>query len=298
MGYYELFAQKIPVKDFSLRYTVESAQPLAFYSRYDTLSNTLTYPTFNQIINVAFKGNEREGELVGVGRHGRIDLELRRRFRLDDKMGHIYKKINTDRFIGAAIKRFYGMRLTLNDPWEAALCFVVSQNNNVKRIRGIVLRLIDKFGQPIKDDNDKIVAKAFPTSQDIASASIEELKECGAGFRAEYIKEAAEFFASNLGRVNGDYYELKEALMSVKGIGDKVADCIALMGFGKLEAFPIDTWAKRVLEHTYFKGRPKNIEALHDFAQARWGKYAGYAQQYLFWYGRQVKDWYNEKLEE
>ncbi|MEM0149778.1 MAG: hypothetical protein QXW10_02690, partial [Candidatus Micrarchaeaceae archaeon] len=187
---------------------------------------------------------------------------------------------------------YYGMRLTLNDPWETALCFVISQNNNVKRIRGIVLNIIRKFGHPIKDDNDSIVARSFPTSADIASASIEDIRACGAGFRARYIKNAAEFFASNAsakGLARKDYATLKEALMEIDGVGDKVSDCIALMGFGKLEAFPIDTWSKRVLEKVYFHGKAQKVEKLHDFAYGRWGKYAGYAQQYLFWHGRQSK---------
>ncbi|MGC8652020.1 MAG: DNA-3-methyladenine glycosylase family protein [Candidatus Micrarchaeia archaeon] len=292
MRYYELFAQKFRVSAFSLKHTVESAQPLAFYAQYNEASNSLTYPTFTHVINVAYGGSAEAGELTAVSRIQNFGSDVARRFRLADNMKRIYKKIGTDAFMRAAIRKYYGMRLTLSDPWEAALCFVLSQNNNVKRIRRIVLNMIERFGQPIRDDTGNVVAKGFPTSASLFQASTDELKACGAGFRAKYVKSAAEFFASSpaakeLGGMS--YPKLKEALMQIDGIGDKVADCIALMGYGRLEAFPIDTWAKRVLEKAYFHGRPQKIEKLHEYVQDRWGAYAGYAQQYLFWYGRQSK---------
>jgi len=292
MQYYNLFAEKFKVRDFSLKHTVESAQPLSFYAKYSSETDSLTYQTFTHMINVAFKGDNKEGELIAISSVQNFKDEIVRRFRLNDNMGKIYREISTDKFIKDSIKKYYGMRLTLNDPWETTLCFVISQNNNVKRIRGIVLSMIEKFGHPIKDDNDNVIARSFPTSSDIASASIDELRACGSGFRARYIKSAAEFFSGSAEAqklAKKDYASLKETLMSIDGIGDKVADCIALMGYGKLEAFPIDTWSKRVLEKVYFKGKKQKIAKLHEFAERRWGRYAGYAQQYLFWNGRQSK---------
>jgi len=91
----------------------------------------------------------------------------------------------------------------------------------------------------------------------------------------------------DLYRLRGKGYDsIKESLMEIDGVGDKVADCIALMGYGKLEAFPIDTWVKRMLESIYFGKERRSIAALHEFADERWGKLAGYAQQYLFHYSR------------
>ncbi|MGC8669874.1 MAG: DNA-3-methyladenine glycosylase 2 [Candidatus Micrarchaeia archaeon] len=292
MRYYQLFAERFPTRIFNLKHTVESAQPLTFYAQYNRESNSLTYPTYNSIINVAFKGTEKEGELIAVSSTQNFKNEIQRKFRLDDKMTNIYKHISTDKYMKEAIKEYYGMRLTYNDPWEATLCFVVSQNNNVPRIRNIILKLIDTFGHPIKDENDVAIAKSFPSSGEILGASIETLKACGTGFRARYIKAAADFFTNNLSAKelsSKKYPEIKEILMEIDGIGDKVADCIALMGCGKLEAFPIDTWSKKTLERFYFHGKPQKIDKLHDFAYDKWGKYAGYAQQYLFWYGRQSK---------
>ena len=86
-----------------------------------------------------------------------------------------------------------------------------------------------------------------------------------------------------------NYDDLKENMMGLEGIGDKVADCILLYGYGKLNAFPIDTWVKRVVENVYFANRKRGIGEIHDFAIERWGEHAGYAQQYLFHYGRERK---------
>ncbi|MGC8687420.1 MAG: DNA-3-methyladenine glycosylase family protein [Candidatus Micrarchaeia archaeon] len=292
MPYYELFARKFDTRDFELRHTLESAQPLTFHANYDGKAGTATYSTYSNIVNIAFDGTSKKGVLTAVSRSQSAIDEVYSRFRLMDNMRSIYKHIDTDDFMHEAIGKYYGMRVTLNDPWETMLCFIISQNNNVKRIRGITLKLIERFGQPIKDDSEKIVGRSFPSANTINRASVRELMECGVGFRAKYIKDAAEKCTNNidLWRLKAKpYEEIKDTLMEIDGIGDKVADCIALMGYGKMEAFPIDTWSGRVLEKIYFKGRKQKIERLHDFVYDKWGKYAGYAQQYLYWHGRQSK---------
>ena len=85
------------------------------------------------------------------------------------------------------------------------------------------------------------------------------------------------------------YEDAKDRLMELNGVGDKVADCILLFGYNKFEAFPIDVWVKRVVERAYFNGRKRSIRQIHDFSVERWGKYRGYAQQYIFWYGREKR---------
>jgi N-glycosylase/DNA lyase len=107
----------------------------------------------------------------------------------------------------------------------------------------------------------------------------------GAGFRAKYIRSVAQACSESfdLDRLyRKGYEEAKEQLMELDGIGDKVADCILLFGYGKLAAFPIDVWIKRVVEHDYFRGRRKSVKEIHRFAEERWDGYAGYAQQYLY----------------
>ncbi len=212
-----------------------------------------------------------------------------KRFRLADDIDKVYDNIGTDKFMHAAISSYRGLRLTLNDPWETTLCFIISQYNNVKRIRGIVKGIVSRFGSPISGPDGKVVGMRFPTSAELRGATLKELESCGAGFRARYIKDAAEFCTYNMDlyKTSTAYPKLRAQLMEMNGVGEKVADCIALMGYGKLEAFPVDVWVKRTMEKVYFKGKAMGNAEIREFASDLWGGYAGYAQQYLFWHGRQ-----------
>lgn len=283
---------RLEVNEFNLKHTFDSAQPLTFHADFDSSSGTLTYLNKNQLINVGFEGNTQKGNIIVASQNIQFAMnEVSNRFRVKDNMHTIYKNINTDKFMDEAIKSYRGMRLTLNDPWETTVVFIISQFNNVKRIRSITKNLIEKFGAEVTDGYGRKLGKAFPESWVLAKASEKEIMECGTGFRAKYIKQASEYCTHNLDLPNlakKPYDEIKEELMEIDGIGEKVADCIALMGYGKLEAFPIDTWVQRTLSKVYFKGKNTNIKKLHEFAVERWGKYSGYAQQYLFWNGRGI----------
>ncbi len=288
-------ADRIDTSYFDLRHTFESAQPLTFHADAEIEKGYMRYSTYDDVLQLRFFGDSRSGSihmksLAGMPEHC-VEKEVVRRFRLNDDLPKIYKMINTDNAIGNATRHFHGMRLTLNDPWEATLCFIVSQFNNVKRIRLIVRKLIATYGMEIKDKEGRVIGKAFPRSEDLAGATEKELMECGTGFRGRYIASAAKFCTNNLDlyKLNAkDYDSLMENLMEIDGVGEKVADCVALMGYGNLRAFPIDVWVKRTLEKMYFNGKDKNIKYLKEFAQERWGDYAGYAQQYIFWHGREI----------
>ena len=222
-------------------------------------------------------------------RESELLVDVRRRFRLDEDMEDIYERIATDDFMRRAVEAYQGMRLTINDPWETTMCFIISQLNNVKRIRLITKRIMARFGSDI----DGAGIKTFPASDVLAKASVKDFFECGSGFRAKYLRSAADYCTNNLDlyKLQGkDYQKIKEELMEIDGVGDKVADCIALMGYGKIEAFPIDVWIKRMLEKIYFKGRKKKLSSLHDFVDVkkRDEDVRGYVQQYIYWFGRQI----------
>lgn len=271
---------------FNMQHTVESAQPLTFYGDYDKAKNELRYATSKDFITVKFYGNTTKGRLkVKAINKSKAIADVSKRFRLSDNINKMYDEITTDSIIANAVSKYRGMRVTLNDPWETTLCFIISQFNNVKRIRLITRNILESFGVAVLDENEKQMAKSLPTSRILSEATEKDLLRCGAGYRAKYIVEAANYCTNNFDLYklrNLDYHTLKNELLTIKGVGDKVADCIALMGYGKLEAFPIDVWIKRTLERHYFKNRKKNIKDLHKFAEERWGKYAGFAQQYLF----------------
>lgn len=163
-----------------------------------------------------------------------------------------------------------GITLLRQDSWEALCSFILSQNNNIPRIKGIVRRLCEAFGEPLENGQF-----AFPSPERLAAASLDDLAVLRAGFRAKYIWDAAQKVSAgviNLGQVDAlPYAAAKETLMQIHGVGPKVADCALLYGFHKLEAFPEDVWMKRALKSFYPQGFPEEFK-----------EHAGVAQQYLF----------------
>ncbi|MBQ7821020.1 MAG: DNA-3-methyladenine glycosylase 2 family protein [Clostridia bacterium] len=177
-----------------------------------------------------------------------------------------------------AVKIGGGIRLLRQEPWECLCSFIISQNNNIPRIRKIIGALCEKYGEPIRFGES--VHYSFPSAHVIADAGIDEIFALRTGFRAKYICDAAR--AVSTGELELDALkalepnEVERALCSVKGVGPKVAACAMLFSLEKYDAFPIDVWVKRILEKYYPDGL--DISAL--------GRYAGIAQQYLFFYER------------
>ena len=184
-----------------------------------------------------------------------------------------------------------GIRILRQDPFEATVSFIISQNNNIPRIKKIIESLCESCGEPIEGieelsshSSGRSSMRAFPKREDIAALGEDGLYGLRVGFRAKYINDA--MLRLGDGSLVLDSVisaertaECIDALCAVKGIGLKVASCIALFGMGRYDAFPVDVWMKRVGEK-YFSADPA------DFSAERFGKYAGIAQQYLFYYER------------
>ena len=173
-------------------------------------------------------------------------------------------------FMAQAISFSPGLRLLRQDPWETLCSFLISQNNHIPRIKGIIDRFCAQFGQPLKKDRF-----SFPTAAQIAGLSPEDLAPLRCGYRAKYLIDAAEHVASGqLDLAEIAQLPLPQArtqLQTIQGVGPKVAECVLLYGMGRWEAFPVDVWIKRVMT-AYFPGK----------TAAFFGRYAGIAQQYLF----------------
>lgn len=176
-----------------------------------------------------------------------------------------------------------GIRILRQEPFEALISFIISQNNNIKRISGIVERLCTLCGNQIKEG-----VFAFPRVDTLARLNSEDLAPIRAGFRAKYIVDAAQKVKSGEVDLKSleslDYDEAKKLLMKIKGVGPKVADCVLLYGLHRTEGFPMDVWMKRAMEKL-FKGVSPS-----DF-----GKYAGIAQQYIFHYARLHPELFEEE---
>jgi N-glycosylase/DNA lyase len=213
-------------------------------------------------------------------------------FRKNDNMEEIIKSISKDKTVKKAIKEYEGLRLFRQNPFQCMISFIISSNSNIPKIKSSLEKITKKFGTQVKIQNKEFFL--FPEPEKIEKASIDEIKACGVGYRAQFIKEAAKMVV--LKKIDFkylekcDYHEAKKNICLVPGIGNKVADCIMLFSLNKLEAFPLDTWIIKILEKYYskeFKMETKTItqkqyELLHEKIVNHFGPYCGYAQQFLF----------------
>lgn len=176
-----------------------------------------------------------------------------------------------------------GIRILRQEPFEALCTFIISQNNNIKRIKGIVQRLCENFGERIQDND-----YAFPTAERLAELQEEDLAPLRAGFRNRYLIDGARKVVS--GQVDLEkcrtlpYEEARKELMQIVGVGVKVADCTLLFGLHRVESFPLDVWMKRAMKVLFPAMKPE------DF-----GEYAGIAQQYIFHYCRMHPELFAEE---
>lgn len=201
-----------------------------------------------------------------------------------------YSKIEvlceTDEIFAKAYKMYGGLRILKQDPWECIVSFIISANNRISQIKKVIERLSSKYGKTLSYEGNEYFG--FPSADALKDATESELRDTKCGFRAKYIKKAADM-ASQLdldSLYDVDIDEARSILKTIPGIGDKVADCILLFAYGKMEAFPVDVWVKRVLVELYGYSNG-NIENIREFARKKFGQFPGLAQQYLFYYMRE-----------
>jgi N-glycosylase/DNA lyase len=214
-------------------------------------------------------------------------------FREDDNLHKILSEISKDSLVKKAVRRFSGLRLMKQDPFQCYISFICSSNSSIQNIRRMLKNLCNKFGNEIEFNKKQFFT--FPKPEKLSSASNRELLSCGLGFRAKYVKQAAKM--ASLGKINFEslrkenYKTALDMLKTVPGIGNKVADCILLFSLDKLESFPLDRWTQRILQKYYSKiyvdiqGKSlteKKYTELHEKIVEYFGPYAGYSQQFLF----------------
>lgn len=209
---------------------------------------------------------------------------LRRLLRLDDDLDAIMAAIPRDPLIEEAYAANRGMRIVRDPPFPCLISFICSTQMRVGRIHGMQIALAREFGDTLTVEGEPY--HAFPTPEQLAGASIEELRECSLGYRASYVKETAEMVASGddpADTAGLPYEEAREALTRFVGVGPKVADCVLLFSLGYLEAVPLDTWIHSAIEEHYPDCDRGSYAATSRAIRERLGgEYAGYAQTYLF----------------
>ena len=198
-------------------------------------------------------------------------------FDLGRDYGKICKRLISDKHLKTAIGAYPGIRILKQEPWEALCSFIISQNNNIPRIKGIIERLCLNFGDDLGNGDF-----TFPSAERLATLTVEELAPLRSGFRAKYIIDAAQKVAG--GEVDlkklavCDIDEARQELIKIKGVGAKVAECALLYGCGRVDAFPVDVWVRRIMAELYPEGLPECCDGVE-----------GIAQQYLFHWRRNVE---------
>ena len=209
-----------------------------------------------------------------------------------------YKKIkqklsNIDENMQKSIQYGEGIRILNQDLWETIISFIISANNNIPRIKGIIEKISKKYGNEITWNNKKYYT--FPTPEQLENVKIEEYRALGLGFRDIRLYETTKTILTNKVNLdelkqNKNTLEVREELLTLSGVGPKVADCILLFSeLKRFEVFPIDVWVRRVMNELYIKNEDEkkvNKKQIEKLANEKFGNLAGIAQQYLFYWRR------------
>lgn len=194
-------------------------------------------------------------------------------FDLNKDYDQICQQLKEDKLLSSTIDEYYGIRILNQDSWEALCSFVISQQNNIKRIKLIIDRLCKAYGDEVEQGY-----YSFPSAKRLAQLSVEDFEALGTGYRAKYLEKLSKDVASgniDLEKIkNMPLEQARKELLSIYGVGIKVANCALLFGFGFYSCFPVDVWMKRVMEY-YPNGLPKCFDGIE-----------GIAQQYLFHWAR------------
>ena len=276
------------LSDFNLKYTLESGQSF----RWNRIDDVYYGVVDGQILKIQQHDDTLIIESSGEEDRDIFTSRMSHYLDLHRDLANILDTVNVDGYIARAIDRFRGMRLLNQEIWETIASFIISQNNNMTRIRNIIATLSKRLGKQLQFQG--YVDYTFPTPQSFVEAGIDTIFDCGTGYRASYLWNAAnnvincELDLDKLKSMN--YADAKQELMKLTGVGQKVADCICLFSLGHLVALPVDVWIKRIFERIYLQKRSTSQE-IQDFAKNYFGEYVGYAQQYLFHYAQNQTNW-------
>jgi N-glycosylase/DNA lyase len=294
------------LKDFSLAQTMECGQCFHFVK--------LTEDEYGLVAGHKFLHARQDGDTLCL-----FDTHLEDAqgfwtdyFDLNRDYGEVKSRLlGGDGKLTEAVETMWGVRILNQEFFETLISFIISQNKQIPHIKQIVATLSRLYGEKLAEieispsmcsDAGKrggsagdgvLEFYAFPTVEQMKNVMVEDLQACKTGFRAPYIYDAVTRVAAG----EFDENELKamsveacnESLIHIKGVGAKVANCVSLFGLGHREAFPVDVWIKRIVEQLYFDGQEMSVEKIGQFGCSRFGEYGGYAQQYLFYYGKTIK---------
>ncbi|CEO35648.1 DNA glycosylase [[Clostridium] sordellii] len=273
------------VSDFDPKHIFECGQCFRWKDQGD---GSYTGVAKGRVINVS-----REGDTIYLKNTNLEDFKniWKDYFDLDTDYSKIKNELrNMDEYLEKATEFGWGIRLLRQDPWEMIISFIISSNNRIPMIQKAIKNLSREYGTYIGSYEGEDYYD-FPTPQQLSKASIEEIRACSTGFRDKYIKSTTEEVIKN----NDDVYSYRnlstedciKELLKFNGIGPKVGDCIALFGMQKYDTFPVDVWVKRVMQEFYVED-DMSLPKIRKYAIDKFGDLSGFAQQYLFYYAREL----------
>jgi len=260
---------KLAVKDFNLDHTLSCGQVFRWHKHEGFWYGFIG----RKPIKIRQEGNE----LVFDGKV--TTKAVKDYFNLDLDYIKVIKTFPNNRILILALKKYWGLRIIKQEPFECLVSYILSSQNNIKRINKMVNELSYRFGKKMQFEGRTV--HAFPTLKELSGCCMADLRTCGLGFRDRFLEDAISKLCTKeikLDKITKmPYAKAMAELMEVKGIGKKVANCILLFGYNKYEAFPVDVWIERIMRK-YFPGKDASY----------FGKYAGYAQEYLYAFARNL----------
>lgn len=272
------------IKSFNLKHTFDCGQCFRWDEQAD---GSFTGIAYDRVINIAQKGND-----FIIDNTNMCDFQTiwRKYFDLDRDYDEIKQELSKDHVINEASKFGWGIRILQQEFWECLISFIISSNNFIPRIKKIINSICTEYG-------DEVVYKGntyytLPKPDKLYGLLECDLDFCKSGYRCGYILDAARYMTEggmeleNFTKIST--VEARKELIKIKGVGPKVADCILLFSAGKYDVFPTDVWIKKAVHHFYSLKSSSNKD-ISTFAKEKYGDLAGFAQQYLFFFGRELK---------
>jgi len=274
------------VENFDVRAIFTCGQAFRWYEESDGSFTTVHLGRVLNVLNengrVIFKGTNLE-------EFNEIWMDY---FDLNTDYKEIIKELSNNEILANAIEYGKGIRILNQNHFEMLISFIISANNMIPRIKKSIEVISTRYGKLICEDKNRKYY-SFPTIEELSKATVEELREFAkVGFRDKRIFDTVNMILNE--KIDLDNFEnletdiLREELLKFSGVGNKVADCIMLFSYKRGEVFPVDVWIKRVMEELFIKEETP-VKKIVKEADKIFGKYAGYAQQYLFYYGREEK---------
>ena len=273
----------LPARHYDLNATLASGQTFQFVLCEDQWEGVIgaqwvRLSQAGQAIQVEFAPGLPDLDAVADFLQCRIDLKA------------ITRTFPKDAVLMKAIQVCEGLRLLKQDPWQCLASFILSSTKQIVQIEQLVRTLSERYGARVPAPREAVIRHAFPSAKALAVLTEQELRQCKLGFRAPYLLGAARAVHERKIELNElhtlSLSEAREHLMSLHGVGRKIADCALLFSGAQPGAFPVDVWIARALRRFYFDEAEVPLRELERFTESHFGIHAGYAQQYLFHYTR------------